>query len=338
MAYTNTINQTANNTADLFTKLKEWWCDSTSGPQWELYDSNVSNWDSPNLNEWFVVHSDGEDGKADMYYKIIYYDVNYLRVYGYLYWNASSDSGVIQYGNNPQIYGDDSSFQYWAYGDKDTLVTITKVGIDYYFNYFGRYNTFYDSSTSFTTESVSSGSNVWIPVDYIQPSWEVNKYIFINDHSHLEKTQIIDIDNVNNKIQVSSLNYNYSSNAQVRMQVDLIISNQNRPHNNFYVMCSHRAYNNEVIYPATIGGANLTGTHFITYSDPDKLNNEYLASEIHLYSSNTNYQGYYGTLKHILIVGFEGISDEDVIDVDNGLQYRVFYMGTSNYKLAVREV
>ena len=106
MAYANLVNQSCIGfTEEAFQRIRDFICKrngtydySATGIGWTLHDSYyATDEDNCAIGDWFVVKSVGESGDEDLYFKIKWHEADHMSLQGMLYWNAITDTGVVNY-------------------------------------------------------------------------------------------------------------------------------------------------------------------------------------------------------------------------------------------------
>lgn len=219
MAYANLINQTCTSKAEFFKRIRDFICKrngsydySTTGIGWTLYDSFYAvNENSPQTGDWFVIYSPGESGRENIYCLIKWYSTDTMDVTPYLYWNTTTNTGVIAYGGIGgywPIAGNATSLNLWIYGDLNQIAFSDFTNVSTFVNVVGKLQSLYETETiGYSTASVTSGSNKVITVDIDLPSdWTVGNKVFIWDIANIELTTITAINSINKTITVTLAN------------------------------------------------------------------------------------------------------------------------------------
>lgn len=200
MAYKNLVNVASLSESTVWRHIKDWLTSrngiadySTAGLGWTLHDSSFAvNADTPTAGDWVVLYSPGENGKQDLYIRLLYSSLanSIVRINAGLYWNASTNAWVSSFPGSDQTGGptSGSSFNLYIYGDLDSFSIIIGNGTYLYGRYFGVCdNPMHDPTIAITSGAISSGSNVVASVDAVPSSWRVGVAIFIRDNASIKK-------------------------------------------------------------------------------------------------------------------------------------------------------
>lgn len=332
MAYKNLVLEPCTSKAELFTKMRDFICArnathdySTTGVGWTLLDSSYAvDEDNPQLSDWFVIYSPGENGKEDLYCKFTWTS-NYLSLSGYLYWNSTTHAGVQLYGGAGTIYVVESTGSYIlsVYADLDFVHIFEP------FNYasggqWGGFGKLTDSAynsdeIAVSSSAVSAGTGVVITLDEVPTSWTVGQNLFIRDETAVKILEVTAISGLTITANVGS-----SFSAGCKIQADLL----------YYC-------NNTISY---LGGAMLTNrttgavtttysypSGILTHIDPDGLNDDYLGAP---HQMGNAYQ-YFGTIPYLFGTSPGSVPMVPTDPFDNG--YR-FMRISSNLYFAIKEI
>lgn len=329
------VNQTCATQAEFFVRLKDFICAqngvyedySTTGIGWTLYDySTKVGLDAPEVGSWFIIYSPGENGTEDMYYRVYWYSETYIRVQGYLYWNASTSSGSHIYNtvSNFLIYAS-SDQTLSVYGDLD-FIHLWETTSSTYNRWagFGKLaNLMYDDTVATSASALSSGTDVSITVDSVPSSWAVDKKIYIRDNNDFE---IITIKTLSGNVITADLDNSYTAGCKMQMDIGYFCNSS-----------TSQFPGNMMVDRVTGTSMELTNwikTPSTGYADPDQLNGKYAIFPIHQVTVNA----YRGSLPNIFYSEDTGLSQGDVLtDPDTGYSYR--YLRYYNaYDCMTREV
>jgi len=332
MAYHYTSGSVAN-TGQLLKKLKEFMVDTVG---WTLHDTNITNWDNPSTGQWAVFYSDGESGRETLYYRLYYYSSDRIRVYGYLYWNASNHTGKREFHNSDEtaIWGQSSSFLYWFYGSKDCIITITKD--DYRFMYFGLIDTLYNSEIALVQENVEAGSNRIIKLDKITDDMQVGRHIIIWDNNNMDRCKVVAVqESPNAQITVESLGHNYNVNSKVNCQNGYIVANY-RFYSGSKGLFDGWNWNYNCDRCCSVGGrAPFDCTEFLYRTDPECFNYARIISDIWI--TNSTRSMLVGKFKYIVAAGRDVCENRELM-TDGINTYRFFRPYGCCEKIGILEV
>jgi len=333
MAYKNLINISCASKAEFFCRMRDFICArngtydySATGIGWTLHDfSYAVDEDTPQLNDWFVIKSEGESGKESMYFKLVWVN-NYISVYGYLFWDNSSHSGATAFGSGPntlRMYDSFTSLTMWIYGDFDYFSIISFYNeTTYYGTSMGKlekpYN-YLDETISTCSSALTAGSDVSIILDAVPSSWEVGSEIFIwcanlKTTTRIEKTTI---KTINGNTITADLSNSYDSVVRISNHIG-------------YAQMTGDDFD---YYHSTVIGRNGTKPT-VCYSDrlktldswfdPDSMDGVYGATPMFVGYSTW---GLIGVMPNMLFMSASGLTS-DVLYEDKitGVNYRYFLM------------
>lgn len=306
MSYKSLVSITVAGKNELFCRLRDFICKrngtydySTEGIGWTLHDySYATDEDNCTINDWFVIYSPGENGKEDIYIKVLWTSA-YISFYGYQSWNASTHAGSTN-NYNPSSsswsIAETGSLVMWVYGDLNFITVLNRLSYtDYRVSFFGKLSScFSDVSDSVAncTTSLTAGSDVSIVVDSAPVSWEAGRELYIrtthnNDMStvKIEKTTIKTIDS--NTI-TADLTYSYPTSAALSEIVGYTTQAIYQFYSTCYTLIDANKTNNASI---TLLAVLLSSTSV----DPDTYENAVISSDI---VCSTNY-GVIGKLPYI---------------------------------------
>lgn len=330
MAYKNLLNVSCSSAQELFRHIKDYLISrngianySASGLGWTLHDSYYAggNQDAPADGDWVVVYSAGEDGKQDLYYRLVMSSLanSLVRQASGLFWNASTDAWVRSINSGALIANGPttgSAFTLWIFGDLSSLAIIIGNGTNNYGRYFGlAADTMHDATVATTSGSVTAGSNKVLTLDAVPSSWSVGKAVHIRHTTGAEKTTISAI--ASNQVTVSSLANGYSSGAKVALDHGVLISSSTgflyRP----LLQISHAG---------TTPGTALYSTwpqNLTDYADPDPMSGYWHTNWVSWYGSDaTDPIGYYGRARNIVNVSASGITSGQSYQDESGQWWR----------------
>ena len=247
MAY-HSISGTANNTADLLVKLKDFLV-TTCG--WTLHDDG-----SALADPYYVLKSVGESGMEDIYIQFINdSSSDCISVKGYLYWNAATHAGVkVVFSSGATVIStrDSAQFLYWLYGDLDHVCVVTKITATYYLNYSGIIKRYWSGAVALTQEAVTAGNGVVIQVNDAS-IFTPGSYYTIKDDANIERVQVTvkDTESTPNTITVATLAAAYSSGAKVGEDPQPVIIGRNNMPGNFYALHKWNGYSSTTGQPGS---------------------------------------------------------------------------------------
>ena len=134
MAYANLVSQFCINNSEVFKRVRDFLCKrngsydySSTGIGWTLHDAvYAKDEDAVVFGDYFVAYSPGESGDEDLYVKITYAS-GFINCHVYLYWNASTHTGVTAAGTaNNWTNTNSANAVLWVYGDLDSVILIGK--------------------------------------------------------------------------------------------------------------------------------------------------------------------------------------------------------------------
>ena len=299
---------------------------SATGVGWTLHDSVFAvSEDSPANGDYVVVKSVGSSGLEDLYYKIEL-SANYIKITGWLYWNNTTHTGVIQYNTSSNwTHTDATASRIWIYANLDEVKCISVYAGVYYSCLFGgSINTPYDNTVEQTSSGVSSGSGVTIPLTSPIPvSWFVGQRIFIRDHA---ACKIITIASIGTNQITADLANNFASGAKLTAGMMYYCQSGNQL-TNFAMLIGNSGAN-----AVNSGLSALPG--WCSNAHPDNLNSDYIPSRVRFTdATNIKYGGYIGNM---FMLG-TGIASEIPLSDYDGNGYRVFTLyGAGSF--AIKEV
>lgn len=329
MAYHSTSG-TANNTADLLVKLKDFLV-TTCG--WTLYD------DGSALTEpYYVLKSIGESGMEDIYIQLINdtASTDCITVRGYLYWNAATHVGVKgAYSSGATMIStkDSAQFLYWLYGDLDHMCVVTKITATYYLNYSGIIKRYWSGAVAITQAAATAGSSVVIQVNDAS-LFTAGSYYIIKDDANIERVQVTARDTglMPNTITVATLAAGYASGAKVGEDPQPVIIGRNNMPGTFYALNKWNGYANTTGQTGSCGAAS---GGFASYSDPDVRYGLTIMFPWLVAMTASGMEELRGELIEIYCVGSGAGDSEDVLDLGTGT-YKMFNLSGGGW-CAIRE-
>lgn len=317
MAYKALKNISCSSITEVFRHIKDFLVKrngiadySSLGVGWTVHDSNYAggNEDSPAANDWLVLYSAGENGKQDLYYRIVFTALasSIIQTDSGLYWNAATNAWVSTYPSGLQSAGPTTgtAFNLYVFADLDSIIIVIGNGTNLYGRYFGLLDEpMHDPTIAITSGAVTAGTAKVITVDAVPASWAVGKTVMIRDNAHIEKTTITAISG--NTVTMTLAN-GYASGSKIARYYPTFISNGN----NFVT-----TGNSQITASGSVGGvaAYLVGRYDSTAlgdADPDAMNSCHMTE----YNKVTEFNngGYFGRHRHILNVSATGITSGSV--------------------------
>lgn len=336
MAYRNLLGIECANRAEVFKRFRDFVCRrngsydySTTGIGWTLHDSYYAT-DENNVatNDWFVIYSAGENGHDDIYYKVTLSSTTGIKITGYLYWDASTNSGTQGYAvwenwSIPDAYVP----VLWVYGDLDQVFSVTRENTSsstYTATLFGvAVNPMYSRDVATCSGALTAGTDVSINVGTVPSSWKVGQKIFIRDTVNVAR---ITITAKTASTITATLATDYLAGAKLTAELNYFAPSSTTFTSSPYSLITHAGTK-----AADMGSwQNSVG---IPGFSPETLNADLLIVPYYSYVTSV---GYHGELKHV----FKSSSAHSALtlyqDVADGTSYRAFTIG-SNY-VAVKEV
>lgn len=326
MAKKNLVNVSCASITEVFRHLVDYLvsrngiADYTAiGMGWTLHDYSFASGDlnNPAANDWVVLYSPGENGRQDLYYKMVFTSLagSIITTTSGLYWDASTNAWVSAYPGTEQAAGPTSGtiFNLYVYGSLDYIIPIIGNGSGLFGRYFGLLaDTMYDSTIAITSGAVTAGAGKIVTVDAVPTSWAVGKRVFIRDNAKMERTTI---DAISGNNVTMTLANGYNSGAKIARD---------------YATCITYGTNFLYGYPqathaGTIGGqASIMTPRYVaeTLADaaPDAMNNCHMTEYSQLSITSG---GYYGRHQGLVRVSATGITSGTVYpDDDTGASYR----------------
>lgn len=338
MARANLINIACANRAEVFKRFRDFVCKrngtydySTTGIGWTLHDSSyATDEDTIATNDWFVIYSAGESGDEDLYMKCTYI-ANYIKIEGFLYWNATTHAGVQAYNTTSNFYIIDAAVPIlWIYGDLDQVLGIareTSVSANFYPALFGKGIAMYNDEVAVCAGALSSGTDVSINVGTVPATgWTVGKKIAIRDTTRVD---YITIKTVNASEITADLSNNYLAGAKLSADLVYGVLGSNNWGSNFCSLIAHNGTKG-----GAVGGITTATVDPKASCYPDPLNNDHIFG--YWASYHVTY-GYLGRVKDVLSRNSTGITALDVITHSDGFTYRAFVLYSGAYVM-VKEV
>lgn len=339
MARKNLIAVNCASIDEVFRHIKDWLCArngivdySASGLGWTLHDSSFAvNQDAPAANDWIVISSTGENGKQNLYYRMLFTTLasSIIRTRSGLHWNPSTDAWAQPYPNADVSGGPTtgSSFILYIYGSLDQFSIIIGNGTTLYGRHYGlQEDTFHDSTIAITTGDVAAGTGVVIPVDAVPASWSVGKSVIVRNLATIEKTTITAISGLNVTMTLANA---YPAGARIARDYGTFISAST-----YFVSLGHGQIN----HSGTVGSVNndLDGNFLsetLLAGDSDSMNSCHSTEYTELYDTNGTPGGRYGRItKDMLNVSSTGTVSGTVYSDDlTGDNYRALLVNSKMY-------
>lgn len=346
MAYANLVSVICGDKIEFFCRIRDFICKrngtydySSTGIGCTLHDSSyATDEDNPIIDDWFVIKSDGEGGKDDLYFRFKWVS-GYIQIHGFQVWDNFAHSGVNQYytGSNFTVL-DTGALTLFIYGDLDEVVVINKLSTtDYRACSFGKGDPGWaDQSEEIATCSTQliAGTDVSISLDSVPSYWVPGREIYIrtthNDNIsnvYIEKTEL---KTVSSGSVTADLSNSYVAGSALSDFVGYFITGSNQWASTMYVLIGENG-----TIPETAGWTYDTMLAEASF-DPGTYEDRWYLLEYFLHVAAA---GLCCKSKHIrripLIDG--GLVAEDIFEEFDGTQWRVFtfYSGTP---VAVKEV
>lgn len=340
MPYKNLVGLACANRAEVFKRFRDFVCarngsyDYTlTGIGWTLYDSSYAvDEHTISTNDWFVVYSPGESGAEDLYFRCTFI-TNYIKVEGFLYWNAATNAGVQQYSTGSNWYIADADVPIlWVYGSLDAIFALSRqnsTSANVYPVFFGKsVNTLYDDTVAVSAASITAGSNVVIDVGTVPASWQVGMKLFIRDQTQVNLTAAA-ITALTVSTVTITVAQSYAAGAKLSADLSYYCSSGNTVGYGTTFLMLHNGTKSQIISPVTVGSSQTP----IMGGNPDTLYGEYIAVPVAHY--NATY-GYMGEVDGVFMRA-AGATNYSVYQDVLGNNYRAFTV-QSAVPLAVLEV
>lgn len=298
------------NTADMFAKINTFLV-TTVG--WTLHDDQ-SGAGTP----YRVYRSPGEDGVGFRYLQVLLASTTFVNFRMYRFWDNTTQTGTYQVGQTSTtqgILGATSEFVVFFMGDLDNFFVVIKISDVYRIAGMAKLTTLYADGMAVTTDAVSSGSDVVIPVDD-DSFFKEGFYEITNTNSATGATEIVEVTNVGvGEITVATLANNHPAGA--------IISKQAIP----FALFQHTT-SADVAYSFRVSEAVGTTQLNMASSAPANtgLSPDTLEAKFQLWPGWVYYPTdnmVYGHPSVIFKISTTDLSSEDLITV-NGTEYIVF--------------
>jgi len=200
------------NKAEFFCRLRDFLCKrngtydySVDGVGWVLHDSFYAvDENHPQASDYFILHSTGESGKEQLYYKVLWNGTSYIDVFMYLYWNNSTHVGVLPTTtvNLWIVNTANPLMNLIIYADLNKIFALCKfsTGVstgNYQGFTFGKFPPILgeDDVVVRSASNLTAGSGVSITlIEDIPTSWKVGQKIFIWDQVYAKVITILTID------------------------------------------------------------------------------------------------------------------------------------------------
>lgn len=328
MAY-HSVSGTANNTADMLVRLKDFLV-TTCG--WTLHDDG-----SALSDPYYVLKSVGESGMEDIYIQFINdASADCISVKGSLYWNASTHTGVkMAHSSGTTVIStkDSAQFLYWLYGDLDHVFVVTKITATYYGHYSGIIKRYWSGAVAITQAAVNAGSNVAIQVNDASLFNSGSHYI-IKDDANIERVQVTarDTESTPNTITVASLAAAYASGAKVGEDPQPVIIGRNNMPGSFYALNKWNGWTSASGQTGNCGAAN---GGFSGYADPDVRYGLTIMFPWLVAMTSTGNEELRGELIEVYSIGSGAGDSEDVLDLGTAT-YKMFNLSNAGW-CAIKE-
>lgn len=348
MAYKNLVNLVVSDKAEAFCRYRDFLCKrngtydySTTGIGWTLIDSSYAvDEDNPQLGDWFVMYSAGENGKEDLYIRLEWKN-NYFKVHGFQAWDVSTHAGSSNAYNTTDnfLYNEtDVSKAICVYGDLSFALLCKYMTTDHYGASFGvlePISTEFTDTIATCSSSLTAGSDVSIAVDTIPTDWEVGREIFIRT-THNDNMATVEVEKITIKTLVGNtitadLSNDYTANSKLATHIAYHCTSSTQAFSNGNFLISGNGDSN--------GGSVASYLSLSsTYTCPSLWENRYVLTNL----------GWYGSVGKAWPYGLAGnffrmggiiapmVQEDTIADLD-GTVYRVkkFY---SNAFIAIKEV
>lgn len=328
MAY-HSISGTANSTADLLIKLKDFLV-TTCG--WTLHDDG-----SGLADPYYVLKSAGESGMEDIYIQFINdASSDCISVKGYLYWNPDTHTGVkvvFSSGTTVITTRDSAQFLYWLYGDLDHVCVVTKITATYYLNYSGIIKRYWSGAVALIQEAVTAGSNVVIQVNDAS-IFTAGGYYIIKDDANIERVQVIakDTGPTPNTITIATLAAAYAGGAKIGEDPQPVIISRNNMPGNFYGLNRWNGYSSATGQP---GNCGVASGGFANSADPDARSGLVTMFPWLVAMTGTGNEELRGELIEVYSIGSGAGDSEDVLDL-GAATYKMFNLSGGGW-CAIKE-
>jgi len=347
MAYKNLISIACVDKAEFFCRMRDYMCArngtydySTVGIGWSIVDSSYAvDEDNPELNDWYVIYSIGESGDEDLFFYVKWLN-DYIQVQGYQSWNTTTHTGVNYYYSATQAikYTEGVSSSLWIYGDLDVFTIVYDIGDTYYYLFTaGKALPIYDrqdETVATCSSSLTTGSDVSITVDAVPSSWAVGRDLFIrtthNDDNTTVQVEKTTIKTISGNTITVDLTYSYTAGSKLSNFLGYFQQYKYSSFvSQFYAFISNKGTKQKQ------HNLSYNFSTLIQYADPDPYEDIYPASEYYMYESSSK-DGGLGKLK-IRRIDDTGITNEDVLDEQDGTQWRAFQCGSTAF-IVVKEI
>jgi hypothetical protein len=341
MAYVNPIIALGcANRAEVFKRVRDALCSgngtgnysydySSTGMGWTWYDAYyATDKDTISTNDWFVLYSPGESGNDDLYFQFTY-KANYIKVNGWLSFNASTDTGTQTYNSTDNWNITDAAVPVlWLYGDKDAIFGISRTNsgsADFMPISFGMTtNTLYPQTVVTCASSLSSGSGVSIAVT-VPADWYAGKKIFIRDTANIARITIISIPDSGHI--TADLATNYLAGCKLSSDLGYYCTGGSYFVSTMYFLIGHDGTKN------CGAGTWANASAIESYGHPEVMNSEHVVTP--WFSLSSTY-GILGQLKNVYQRYSSGMTALNVYDI-GGVNYRAFTVYSAAY-IVVKEV
>lgn len=282
-------------------------------------------------NDWFVVFSAGESGNEDLYFRCTYI-ANYIKIEGFLYWNAATNTGVQQYNSASNFNILDADVPtLWIYGDLDAVFCIsrqTSVSATFYPIYFGKLiNSLYDQTVVTSAAALTAGTDVVVDVGTVPASWFVGMRLFVRDNTRIDRTAAITAKTAST-ITVT-LAYSYAAGAKICADIGYVVNGNNQFSSSLSALIDHAGTKNATVSAFTAASSTIQAN-----GNPEPLNSEHLVVP---FVSASVANGNLGETKNVFNRATTGMTALNVYEDAAGANYRAFSV-YSGANIVVMEV
>jgi len=240
MAYKNLIALSLSNSAETFRHFRDFICQrngsaagsadySTLGIGWTLHEQycqaggvghyyDNTNEGTTTVNDYIVIYSAGEDGDRDLYFKLTYTATSF-QIFGYLYWNITTHTGVHQYGAS-SYWGNTAATNniLWIYGSLDHFRGISKYSTTYYCGCGGWMPGSLESTeVTVAAGTITAGSSVVVTMPAVPAEWVIGKYLFVRDTANIERVLISNISG--NDVTFATFVASYAAGSKFQLEI-----------------------------------------------------------------------------------------------------------------------
>lgn len=347
MSYANLIGIACADRTEYFCRMRDFLCKrngtydySASGIGWTLHDSVYAvDEDNPATNDYYVIFSPGEGGKDDLYYKIIWMAAA-IRIDMFQSWDASTHAGANTSAGNNQL-DQVSGFSLWVYGDLDMFCIINKVVAGDYDGWIGgKAVPNWDGQSGEIVNcagALTAGSDVSITVDSMPTEWAVGKDIYIrtthNDAMATVKVEMCTIKTLVGLVITADLLNDYTADSALSNHLCYHMQQPKYMSSTTYCFTGKKTAPGWVNSTANPIRLSLTTGSF----DPSMQDARTFLSKLHMQGID-GYFGYQKNIRFTVTIPTSGyITDEDILEEEDGTQWRVFGI-YSGYYIGMKEV